>query len=68
MVDNIENLTISCDWDGQIEVAKINAIKEEFECIVQEKDNTFTYVSVENVKTYITNVMGLRIIDRIIRI
>ncbi len=56
MIDNIESLTISCDWDGKIEVAKIIAIQEEFECIIQERDNTITYIPVEKIKTHLTNV------------
>ena len=58
LIDNIESLTVSCDWDGNIEVAKINAIEKEIEQIFQEKDNTVSYVSVENIKTQLTNIAG----------
>ena len=58
LIDNIESLTVSCDWDGKIELAKINAIQKEFEEIVQEKDDTVSYISVENIKTQLANVAG----------
>ena len=56
LIDNIESLTVSCDWDGSIEFAKINAIQKEIEQIIQEKDTTVSYVSVENIKTQLTNI------------
>ena len=56
LIDNIESLTVSCDWDGSIEIAKINAIQKEIEQIIQEKDTTVSYVSVENIKTQLTNI------------
>lgn len=57
LIDNIESLTVSCDWDGTIETAKINAMHEEFELIIQEKDRTVSYISVENITTKITKVI-----------
>ena len=56
LIDNIESLTVSCDWDGNIEIAKINAIQKEIEQIIQEKDTTVSYVSVEYIKTQLTNI------------
>ena len=58
LIDNIESLTVSCDWDGKVEIAKINAIQKELEEIVQEKDDTVSYISVENIKTQLTNIAG----------
>ena len=58
LIDNIESLTVSCDWDGKIEIAKINAIQKELEEIVQEKDDTVSYISIENIKTQLTNIAG----------
>lgn len=55
LVDNIESLTTSCDWDGSIEIAKIESIKEDFESIISEKDKSVSYVSVDNIKTQIIN-------------
>ncbi len=55
LVDNIESLTISCDWDGNIEAAKVKAIKEDFENVFQENDDNVTYLSADKVKTKITD-------------
>lgn len=55
LVDNIESLTISCDWDGNIEAAKVKAIKKDFENVFQEKDDNVTYLSADKVKTKITD-------------
>lgn len=54
LVDNIESLTVSCDWDGKIEVAKIKYIRDDFERVFQEKDDTVIYLSPDEIKTYIT--------------
>ena len=54
MVDNIESLTVSCDWDGDVEVAKIKYIKDDFENVFQERDDTVVYLSADKIKTYIT--------------
>ena len=54
MVDNIESLTVSCDWDGDVEVAKIKYIKDDFENVFQERDDTVVYLSADKITTYIT--------------
>lgn len=54
-MENIESLTISCDWDGNIEAAKVKAIKDDFENVFQEKDDTVTYLSADKVETRITD-------------
>lgn len=46
LVDNIESLTVSCDWDGNIEVAKVEAIRKDFENVFQEKDDNVVYLSI----------------------
>ncbi|MDD2437380.1 MAG: DEAD/DEAH box helicase family protein [Massilibacteroides sp.] len=53
LVDNIESLTVSCDWDGNIEMAKINSMKDDFELVFQGKDDNVIYVDANNVKTQI---------------
>lgn len=55
LVDNIESLTVSCDWDGNIEVAKVEAIRKDFENVFQEKDDNVVYLSIDKVKTRITD-------------
>ena len=54
LVDNIESLTVSCDWDGDVEVAKIKYIKDDFENVFQERDDTVVYLSADKITTYIT--------------
>lgn len=51
---NIESLTVSCDWDGDVEVAKIKYIKDDFENVFQERDDTVVYLSADKITTYIT--------------
>lgn len=54
LVENIESLTVSCDWDGEIEKAKIQEIRKDFERVFQGKDDTVNYVDAEHIKTNIT--------------
>lgn len=54
LVENIESLTVSCDWDGEIEKAKIQEIRKDFERVFQGKDDTVNYVEAEHIKTNIT--------------
>ncbi len=54
LVDNIESLTVSCDWDGDVDVAKIRYIKDDFEKVFQERDDTVVYLSADKIKTHIT--------------
>lgn len=55
LVNNIESITVSCGWDGDIEKAKIDDLKKDFEYVFQGKDENVFYVSAENVKTKLTN-------------
>ena len=50
LVDNIESLTVSCDWDGDVDVAKIKYIKDDFEKVFQERDDTVVYLSADKIK------------------
>ena len=56
LIDNIESLTASCDWDGIIEKAKIDVIKKDFEQVFSEQDLNVSYISAENIKTQIINI------------
>ena len=51
LVDNIESLTVSCEWDGNIEVEKARGIKEDFEMVFNGKDETVVYMTTEQVRT-----------------
>jgi superfamily II DNA or RNA helicase len=55
LVNNIESLTVSCGWDGDIEKAKIDNLNEDFESVFQGKNENVVYVDTENVKTRLTN-------------
>lgn len=54
LVDNIESLTVSCDWDGSIELAKVENLKEDFETVFQEKSDNVLYLNISDVKTRLT--------------
>ncbi len=51
LVDNIESLTVSCEWDGNIEAEKAKDIKEDFETVFTGKDETIIYKTTEQVRT-----------------
>ena len=53
LIDNIESLTIFCDWDGNTATATINEIKNEFELVFNGKDENVVFVPTDNVKTHI---------------
>ncbi len=55
LVNNIESLTVSCEWDGDIEKAKIENLKEDFESVFQGKNENVIYVNADNVKTRLTS-------------
>lgn len=54
LIDNIESLTVSCDWDGNTASATINEIKNEFEKVFHGKDENVVFVSADKVRTNIT--------------
>lgn len=55
LVNNIESLTVSCGWDGDIEKAKIDNLKDDFESVFQGKNENVIYVEADSVKTRLTN-------------
>ncbi len=55
LLNNIESLTVSCNWDGNIETAKINSLKNEFELVFSGKDENVIFVPTNKVKTRITD-------------
>ena len=54
LIDNIESITVFCDWDGATAVATIDEIKKEIENISSGKDESVVFVSADKVKTRIT--------------
>lgn len=55
LVDNIESLTVSCGWDGDIEKAKIDNLKDDFESVFQGQNEDVIFVEADSVKTRLTN-------------
>ncbi|MDD2798770.1 MAG: DEAD/DEAH box helicase family protein [Bacteroidales bacterium] len=55
LVNNIESLTVSCAWDGDIENAKIDNLKDDFESVFQGQNENVIYVEADSVKTRLTN-------------
>ena len=55
LVDNIESLTVSCEWDGSIEAEKARDIKEDFEMVFNGKDETVVYMTTEQVRTQLVD-------------
>ncbi len=51
LVDNIESLTVCCEWDGNIEAEKARDIKEDFEMVFNGKDESVVYMTTEQVRT-----------------
>lgn len=51
LVDNIESLTVSCEWDGNIEAEKARDIKEDFETVFNGKEESVVYMTTEQVRT-----------------
>ena len=55
LVDNIESLTVSCEWDGSIEAEKAKDIKDDFEIVFNGKDETVVYMTTEQVRTQLVD-------------
>lgn len=55
LVDNIESLSVSCEWDGSIESEKARAIKEDFETVFNGKDETVVYMTTDQVRTQLAD-------------
>lgn len=55
LIDNKESLTASCSWDGEIEIAKIKDIENEFAKTFRGDDPTVRYLDPTAVRTRITD-------------
>lgn len=55
LIDNLESLTVSCDWDGNVEAAKVEDIKNDFLNTFTEKNKVVNYLDAEAIKTRITS-------------
>lgn len=55
LVDNIESITASCDWDGKVAETKIQIFKLDFDAVMRELDENLIYLDAEDVRTNIVN-------------
>lgn len=55
LVDNIESISILCDWDSPIDIGKISALQEDFDSVFLGKDENVIYVDTDKVSTHIIN-------------
>lgn len=55
LIENKESLTASCSWDGEIEIAKIKDIENEFSMTFSGKDPTVRYLDASHIHTRITD-------------
>lgn len=55
LVDNIESITVACDWDGDVAKAYIEEIEDDFNKTFNKDNDTVLYESINDVKTRITD-------------
>lgn len=67
LVDNIESLTASCDWDNEFECAKIKAIRDDFDRVFNEQDDSVVYVKASEIKVRITNAFENKSIENLLK-
>jgi superfamily II DNA or RNA helicase len=58
LIDNLESLTVSCDWDGHVEAAKVDDIEKDFIDTFTEKSTVVKYLDANAIKTSITSVFA----------
>lgn len=66
LVDNIESITVSCDWDGPTEVAKIHSIEEDFEDTFAGMNSSVNYIDATNVTQHITSSFKTKEIEELL--
>ena len=55
LIDNIESLTVSCDWDGETSAATIEEIANEFDCVFRGNDENVVFVPADKVRVHIAD-------------
>lgn len=50
LVQNMESMTIACDWNGKADEARVNDTKDSFNKIFQGNDDSLEYLSANDVK------------------
>ena len=51
LVQNMESMTIACDWNGKADEARVNDTRVSFNNIFEGNDTSLEYLSVQDVKT-----------------
>lgn len=51
LVQNMESMTIACDWNGKADEARVNDTKDSFNNIFEGNDESLEYLSAQDVKT-----------------
>lgn len=53
LIDNLESLTVSCDWDGNTSTATINSLMDDFELVFTGEDESVVFIPTDKVRTRI---------------
>ena len=67
LIDNIESISLSCDWDGDIAKMRIFEIENDFEKVFTQSDLSVEYIDVQNVRTSINNNFKTKTIDDLLK-
>ena len=63
LLDNIESISASCDWDGPVDSARIDVMREDFNRVFNGRDENIIYVDSENVKISLSSIFQQKSID-----
>lgn len=66
LVENIESIVVSCDWDNRIAEATISEINSDFEKTFEGHNDAVKYMDVCDIKTRITDVFEKKDIDTLL--
>lgn len=66
LVDNIESLTVCCDWDGNTASATIDRLSDEFDLVFSGNDDSVVFVPTDKVKTSVTELFKDKTIDELL--
>ena len=58
LIENIESINVSCDWDGATERARIAVIENEIRRILDECDESVEIIDASDIRTSIANSYG----------
>lgn len=58
LIENIESISVFCDWDSPIEQDRIMSFEEEFNRTFEGRDKSVTYKKVDAIRCFISNSFG----------